>query len=32
MRGGVLEVPFAAPVICLRSFKTGAGNLSLTGT
>ena len=32
MRGGVLEVPFAAPVICRMSFRIGAGRLSLTGT
>jgi hypothetical protein len=27
-----LEVPFAAPVIRRRSFRTGAGRLSRTGT
>jgi hypothetical protein len=28
LRGGVLDAPFAAPVICRRSFKIGEGNLS----
>jgi hypothetical protein len=32
MRGGVLEVPFAAPTSCRMSFRIGAGRLSRAGT
>lgn len=31
MRGGALEVPFAAPAICRKSFRTGAGGPSRLG-